>query len=133
MRYFLLALLCLIAIGCTADNQDQQAIQAVMLQRQQALRSKDLDTYLRLISLNYQSKGQDFAAMKKELAANFAAFDSVDYRSDGYEITIAGDDATVAGGYGLRIVKGGQLLKVEGTEEIRLHKEQQVWRIVSGL
>lgn len=133
MRWGSIAFLCLIFVGCVSSERDQQAVRTVMLQRQQALRSKDLNGYLTLISPHYQSKGQDFAAKTKEIAANFASFDGIDYRSNGYDIAVTGNDATVSGTYLLKVVMGGQVVKLEGQESIHLHKEGQEWHIVSGL
>jgi hypothetical protein len=120
-------------LGCSGSDADKQALKAVSLQRQQALRSKDINLYLSILSREYQDKNQDFAAKKKELEANFAAFDQIDYRSDGITIEIKGNQAIISGTYGLKVVIKGKVLKLEGKEEVRLKKERGGWKIVGGV
>ncbi|GAB7025960.1 YybH family protein [Geotalea toluenoxydans] len=119
--------------GCTGGDDDRQAIQTVMSQRQQAFRNKDINVYLSLISPHYQDQGQDLAAKKRELALNFASFEQVDYRSDGYKIEVNGKFATVSGTYRLKIVRKGQVLELAGKESLHLRKEGKGWLIVGGL
>lgn len=105
-----------------------------MIQRQQALHHKDISSYLSLISPDYRDKGQDLTAKKNELTANFASLERIEYRSDGYDILIDGNGATVSGTYRLKIVKKGQVLDLEGKESLRLRKEAGGgWLIVGGL
>lgn len=118
--------------GCAEG--DRQAVQSVMMQRQQALRSKDIHIYLSLLSSRYQDNGQDLTAKTKEIADNFASFDRIEYRSDGYDIAIDGGAATVSGTYRLKVTKKGEVLELEGKEAIRLRKEPgRGWLIVGGL
>ncbi|WP_243370090.1 nuclear transport factor 2 family protein [Geotalea sp. SG265] len=135
LHFLLLALPAVLLVsGCVRGDDERQAIQAVMMQRQQALRSKDIDSYLSLISPHYLDKGQDLAAKKQELAANFASFDRIEYRSDGYDIVIDGSGAIVSGSYRLKIARKSQVLELEGKESIRLRKEPgRGWLIVGGL
>lgn len=123
----------LMTFGCTGRDVDRQAIHTVMIQRQQAFRSKDVNMYLSLVSPRYQDKGQDLAAKKRELASNFASFQQIDYHSDGYKIEIDGKMATVSGNYRLKIVRKGQELALEGKDSLRLRKEGNSWLIVGGL
>ncbi len=133
MRHFLSGLVVVLMFACTGQSADRQALQSVAIQRQQALRNKDLNLYLTLLSRDYQDKGRDFAAKKKELESNFALFDRIEYRSDGYTIVINGDRATISGSYGLEVVIGGKTLKFAGKETLRLKKEPGGWKIVAGL
>jgi hypothetical protein len=133
MRSFLSCLAVVLILGCSGSDADKQALKAVSLQRQQALRSKDINLYLSILSREYQDKNQDFAAKKKELEANFAAFDQIDYRSDGITIEIKGNQAIISGTYGLKVVIKGKVLKLEGKEEVRLKKERGGWKIVGGV
>ncbi|WP_198134498.1 nuclear transport factor 2 family protein [Geotalea uraniireducens] len=123
----------MLMIGCDGQSADRQALHSVALQRQQALRNKDINLYLTLLSHDYLDKGQDFTAKKKELESNFALFDQIDYRSDGFTIDIKGNSADISGTYGLKVVIRGKTLKLEGKETLRLKKEFGGWKIVAGL
>jgi len=123
----------MLMIGCDGQSADRQALHSVALQRQQALRNKDINLYLTLLSHDYLDKGQDFTAKKKELESNFALFDQIDYRSDGFTIDIKGNSADISGTYGLKVVIRGKTLKLEGKETLRLKKESGGWKIVAGL
>jgi uncharacterized protein DUF4440 len=133
MRSLLSCLAVVLILGCSGSNPDKQALKTVSLQRQQALRTKDINLYLSILSREYQDKNQDFAAKKKELEANFAAFDQIDYRSDNLTIEIKGNQASISGTYGLKVVIKGKVLKLEGKEEVRLRKERGGWKIVGGV
>lgn len=133
MRIILSCLIFMLMIGCDGQSADRQALHSVALQRQQALRNKDINLYLTLLSHDYLDKGQDFTAKKKELESNFALFDQIDYRSDGFTIDIKGGSADISGTYGLKVVIRGKTLKLEGKETLRLKKESGGWKIVAGL
>ncbi|ABQ28150.1 hypothetical protein Gura_4006 [Geotalea uraniireducens Rf4] len=133
MRVILSCLIFMLMIGCDGQSADRQALHSVALQRQQALRNKDINLYLTLLSHDYLDKGQDFTAKKKELESNFALFDQIDYRSDGFTIDIKGNSADISGTYGLKVVIRGKTLKLEGKETLRLKKEFGGWKIVAGL
>lgn len=133
MRAILSCLIVVLLIGCDGQSADRQALHSVAIQRQQALRNKDINLYLTLLSHQYLDKGQDFTAKKKELESNFVLFDRIDYRSDGFTIDIKGDRADISGAYGLKVVIRGKSLKLEGKETLRLKKEPGGWKIVAGL
>lgn len=119
--------------GCVVDGNDQAAVEAVLIQRQQALCNKDLEAYLSILSRNYLDNNQNFADKRKELESNFALFDKLDYRSDGLEVRIMDRQATVSGHYGLKITIRGREMKLEGEEKLLLRKESGCWKIVAGL
>lgn len=125
--------LCLSVVGCSDSHTDRKAIEAVLLQRQQALASKDLPLYLSIISPDYHNKGTDYAAKRAEIAATFAAFDRIDYRATDRRVEIHGDNATVAESYTLRVVGGGKGVTLAGREEVRFRREAGGWKIVGGL
>jgi hypothetical protein len=119
--------------GCTRPSVDRQAIEKVVLTRQQALTGKDIKLYLSIISPAYNDKGKDYATEARELEANFRSFERISYRSLDRNIEIHGQQATVSGTYRISIVRKGQELSLEGTERIRLAKGADGWKIVGGL
>lgn len=128
----ILFFLMLLIPGC-AQEQEQAAVQAVLIQRQQALNAKDATLYLSLISSQYRDKGKDYTAKKQELASNFATYERINYRSDGFTIHIKGDKAIASGRYFLRVVMGGKELNLEGDENLLLQKQSGHWKFISGL
>ncbi len=130
----LLVLLSLIlTLGCSATAVDRQAVEAVAIKRQQALVNRDITLYLSIISLAYNDKGKDFATEKKELEANFRAYDRIGYRSIERRIEVSGTTATVSGKYRLTITSRGNEISLEGEERLRLAKEVDGWKIIGGL
>lgn len=133
MRSIIPATFLLLTLAGCAKNVEQSAVQAVLIQRQQAMNNKDAKLYIPLLSPNYQDKNQDYAAKKRELVENFTSFEKVTYRSDGFTIQINGNQATASGHYSLRVIIGGKELNLEGDESIRLNKESGNWKITGGL
>ena len=130
---FALTLLLPFSHGCTRSSDDRQAIEKVVITRQQALTAKDIRLYLSIISPAYNDKGKDYAAEARELEANFRAFERIGYCSLDRKIEIDGQRATVSGTYRITIVRKGQELSLEGSERIRLAKGADGWKIVGGL
>ena len=130
---FLALTLLLFSPGCTRSSADRQAIEKVVLTRQQALTAKDIKLYLTVISPAYNDKGKDYATETRELETNFRTFERINYRSLDRKIEIDGQQAIVSGTYRITIVRKGQELSLEGSERIRLAKEADGWKIVGGL
>ena len=133
MRLVFSCLFMLLVFGCNGSGKDREELQSIAVKRQQALLHKDIKLYLSIISRNYLDKGVEFAAKKKELEANFSAFDRIDYRSDGITVNISGSRATISGNYGLKVFVKGKELRLAGKEELRLEKEPGGWKITGGL
>ncbi len=123
----------LFVFGCAADQKDHHAVEVVLMQRQQALCKKDLNRYRSLLSLDYLDKNQNYTLKTNELESNFAVFDKIDYRSDGYKIHIKDAQGTVSGHYRMKITIGHREMKMEGEENLLLRKESGGWKIVAGL
>ncbi len=119
--------------GCCSGQRERAAVEAVDSARQEALNTRDINRYLQLLSRNYHDGKKDFAAEKRELEASFAAYGRISYRPMHRAITISGDTATISGEYLLKVTMHGRPLEFPGTENIRLKKEADGWRIVGGL
>ncbi len=130
---FALTLLLTFVAGCSHPSADRQAIERVVLTRQQALAAKDIKLYLSIISPTYNDKGKDYTAEARELEASLRSFERISYRSLDRKITIDGREATVSGTYRISIVRKGQELNLEGVERIRLATGADGWKIVGGL
>ena len=129
----LICLLVLVVAGCNGSTADREAIIAVAVKRQQALKNKDISLYSSLLSRDYQDKGKNFPAKKEELQATLNAFDRIDYRFSNPRVEIKGGRAILSGDFMLRITTKGKELNLEGKELLQLKKEPGGWKIIGGL
>ncbi len=125
----LLALLCLPA--CQAS--DEQKIQQVLKQREEAFQRKDLPLYLSCISKSYQDKTEDYDQLKSRIEGYFKRFDRIEYISWDRAIQIEGKSATVIQQFRMEVEKGGKREPFAGKEMLFLGKEGGAWKIVKGL
>ena len=120
--------------GCAGtDPAERAAVAAVAAKRREAITTRNPALYLTLLSRDYRDKGQDYAAMARQLTRSLSTPDPVDYRSEEQQITVTGRTAVIRGSYLLRTRVRGSELELRGKEEIRLRKEAGGWKIIGGL
>ncbi len=136
MRRSFLSTLTLLLIGLFILNchaSEEENIQGVLNQREEALRKRDLSLYLACISESYQDKGEDFAALQRRVAESFRLFDGIDYVSRGRSVKIDGNEARVFQEFDLSTIKGDKKSSYSGKESLLFQKEGGGWKIVKGL
>lgn len=104
-----------------------------MAERQQALHDRSIDRLGGLISPAYQDKGLSAQAKIAEIANSLAAWDTIDMQGDPPVISITGNTAQVRQKYRLRVKGRGKELSMDGEADLRLRREANGWKIVSGL
>ncbi len=104
-----------------------------MAERQQALHDRAADRIGALISPSYQDKGLSAQAKIAEISNTLAAWDTIDMQGDPPVISITGDTASVKQRYRLRVKKRDKEVSMDGEADLRLRRETNGWKIVSGL
>lgn len=122
-----------LAAGCSKAERDQQEIQKTLSKRSNALNSKDLSQYVSAISIRYNDKGKDFKQIKESVEKNFSDFEQISFISDIPTIKVNGNSAESISNYRMKVFVHGKETLLNGTEHLRLEKENDGWKIVSGI
>lgn len=129
--FFPFLLLVLLLQACTSS--DQEKIERLLVQRQEAFQKKNLALYLSCISKDYQDKEEDFEKLKGRVSGYFETFDRIDYSAWDRSIQIEGRNATAIQQYRIEVEKKGKKNQHAGGEILHLRKEGGEWKIISGL
>lgn len=132
----LLAILCaalLPAAGCGRTDVEQQSVQRAVATRSDALNSRDLPRYLSVVSQRYSDKGKNYAQLSESLERSFKEYEALSYESDRPEISVKGATAESVSSYRIRVRARGKEMTLNGTEHLRLAKEQDGWKIIAGI
>lgn len=123
----------LLASGCSTTDSSRNEISRILAIRSNALNSKDISTYLSVISPQYNDKGKNFSLLKESLNKNFRDFEHVAYEAEAPAITITGNSAGSSCDYRLKVTVHGREISLKGTEHLKLAKEHEGWKIIAGI
>jgi ketosteroid isomerase-like protein len=121
----------LFVLACQVSEEEK--IDRMLNQRQEALQKKDLPLYLSCISKAYQDKEEDFTRLQKRIGGYFKTFDRISYSSWDRSFRIDGEDAVVTQQFYLEVEKAGKKNHYSGKEVLYLKKEGKDWKIIKGL
>lgn len=133
MRRSILLLFIILFSFLACQSSEEEKIHRTLVQREEALRKKDLALYLSSISGAYQDKGEDFEQLKARVGKYFELFDRIEYTSWNRSIQIDGGKATVTQEFVLDVEKAGKRKRYSGREVLSLQKEKGGWKIIGGL
>lgn len=119
--------------GCGPSQIEKDQVLQVLQVRAQALNSRNLKLYLKVVSPEYSDRGKHFQELQDSLDAGFKIYDSVSYQSDAQQVTIDGKQAEVTGRYRLKVVIRGKEMVLDGKEHLKLAKGADGWKITAGL
>ncbi len=128
LRYLLLiALLCLTA--CTSDKDE---INALLDQRDISISHKDISAYASLLSDNYlQEHGQLAVQSMQQI---FSRFDQVEMNSRDRRVQINDENHAICEQtYILKVLADGEWRNIVQREQLKFHRENDVWKINGGL
>jgi hypothetical protein len=118
-------------VVCQAS--DEQRIDHLLRQREEAFLKKDLSLYLSCISPSYQDKEEDFDRIKSRIERYFKMFDRITYSSWDRSIHIEREDAQAVHQFHLEVEREGKKNSFSGKEALTLRKEKGSWKIIRGL
>ena len=130
-RFFFFFLMVLVLHACTSS--DQEKIERLLVQREEAFQKKNLALYLSCISKDYQDKEEDFEKLKNRISGYFETFDRIDYNAWDRSIRVEGKSATAIQQFSIEVEKKGNKNHYAGKEALRLHKQGGEWKIIGGL
>lgn len=119
--------------GCGPSQVEKDQVLQVLQLRAQALNSRNLKLYLKVVSPDYNDRGKHFQELRDSLNAGFKVYDSVSYRSEAQQVKIDGKQAEVTGKYRLKVVIRGKEMVLDGKEHLKLVKGADGWKITAGL
>ncbi len=129
--FLFFALFFLFALACQVPEEEK--IDRILNQRQEALQKKDLSLYLPCISKAYQDKEEDFSRLRKRIEGYFKTFDHISYSCWDRSFQIDGETAIVTQQFYLEVEKAGKKNHYSGKEVLFLKKEGKDWKIIRGL
>ena len=121
----------LFVLACQVSEEEK--IDRILNQRQEALQKKDLSLYLSCISKAYQDKEEDFERLQKRIKRYFDTFDRISYSCWDRSFQIDGETAIVTQQFYLEVQKAEKKNHYSGREVLFLKQEGRGWRIVKGL
>lgn len=121
------------AAGCGSTGRESNEIVQTLSTRAEALNTRDADRYLSVISRNYNDKGTDFGQLSEKQRNNFKKFERIRYEADKPSITVTGTSAASVGRYRMKVVVQGKEVVFNGTEQLKLVKEPEGWKIIAGI
>jgi hypothetical protein len=123
----------LLALGCSRPDKDRSEILQTLTTRANALNSRNISSYISIVSPQYNDKGKDFIQLKESLEKNFRDLEQLSYMADTPSITIDGNHAESVGSYRMKVRVRGKELALNGTERFRMAKEPGGWKIIAGI
>ena len=127
----LFVLFFLFVLACQVSEEEK--IDRVLNQRQEALQKKDLSLYMGCISKAYRDKEEDFTRLQRRIRGYFNTFDRISYSSWDRSFQIDGETAVVTQQFYLEAEKAGKKNHYSGKEVLFLKKEGKDWKIIRGL
>jgi hypothetical protein len=127
----LFVLFFLFVLACQVPEEEK--IDRMLNQRQEALQKKDLSLYLSCISKAYQDKEEDFSRLQKRIEGYFKTFDRISYSCWDRSFQIDGETAIVTQQFYLEVEKAEKKNHYSGKEVLFLKKEGKDWKIIKGL
>src|SRR5512139_337378 len=124
-RLFSFLLLVLLFQACASS--DQEKIERLLVQREEAFQKKNLALYLSCISKDYQDKEEDFEKLKNRVSGYFETFDRMDYSAWDRSIQVEGRSATAIQQYRIEVERKGRKSQHVGAEILHLRKEGGEW------
>ena len=121
----------LFVLACQVSEEEK--IDRILNQRQEALQKKDLSLYLSCISKAYQDKEEDFERLQKRIKRYFETFDRISYSCWDRSFRIDGENAIVTQQFYLEVEKAEKKNHYSGKEVLFLEKEGRGWKIIKGL
>ncbi|HXX33158.1 MAG TPA: nuclear transport factor 2 family protein, partial [Thermodesulfobacteriota bacterium] len=112
---------------------EEEKIDRILNQRQEALQKKDLSLYLSCISKAYQDKEEDFEGLQKRIKRYFETFNRISYSCWDRSFQIDGGTAIVTQQFYLEVEKAEKKNHYSGKEVLFLKKEGKGWKIIKGL
>lgn len=129
----ILLLLLLFTLGCSSQDKERQKIHKILSTRSSALNSRDISQYVSIVSPHYNDKGKNFTQLKETLENSFRDFEQVSYEADSPTIIINGTTAESISSYRMKVIVRGKGVTLNGTENLRLAKEPEGWKIIAGI
>ena len=128
LRYTLLVIL----LFFTACTNDKDEINNLLDQRNTSISQKDIATYTSLLSTSYvQEKGSPALESMKQI---FLRFKQVEMDSRDRRIQINDSNHAICEQtYILKVFADGQWRHIVQREQLKFHREGQVWKINGGL
>jgi ketosteroid isomerase-like protein len=133
MRKNLLCLLFVIFSFLACQISEEEKINQILNQREEAFQKKDLSLYLSCISKDYQDKDEDFSRLQNRIGGYLKTFDQIKYTSGDRSIHIEGETARVVQEFHLEVEREGKGDRYSGKEALFLRKEGKKWKIIRGL
>jgi len=121
----------LFVLACQVSEEEK--IDRILNQRQEALQKKDLSLYLSCISKAYQDKEEDFEGLQKRIKRYFETFNRISYSCWDRSFQIDGETAIVTQQFYLEVEKAEKKNHYSGKEVLFLKKEGKGWKIIKGL
>lgn len=132
-RLGILFVILLFLLGCNNQDQERRKIIETLAARSKALNSRDISLYISTLSPHYSDKGKNFAQLKENLEKNFRDYEQLSYEASAPTITINGAGAESINSYRMKVLVRGKEMTLNGTEHLRLAKEQDGWKIIAGI
>lgn len=123
----------LFASGCSNSGRERNGILQTLSTRAGALNARDMSRYFTVVSPHYLDKGKNFVQLKENIEKNFRDFEQLSYEAGTQTITIDGNSAESVGSYRMKVRVRGKEMTLNGTEHLRLIKEQEGWKIIAGI
>jgi len=133
MRKNLLCLLFAIFPLIACQISEEEKINQILNQREEAFQKKDLSLYLSCISKEYQDKDEDFNRLQNRIGGYFKTFDKIRYTSWDRSIHFEGETARVVQQFHLEVEREGKRNRYSGKEALFFRKEGRKWKIIKGL
>jgi ketosteroid isomerase-like protein len=133
MRRNLLCLLFAIFSLFACQISEEEKINQILNQREEAFQKKDLSLYLSCISKDYQDKDEDFNRLQNRIGGYFKTFDQIKYTSWDRSIHFEGETARVVQQFHLEVEREGKRNRYSGKEALFFRKEERKWKIIKGL
>jgi len=121
----------LFVLACQVSEEEK--IDRILNQRQEALQKKDLSLYLSCISKAYQDKEENFEGLQKRIKRYFETFNRISYSCWDRSFQIDGETAIVTQQFYLEVEKAEKKNHYSGKEVLFLKKEGKGWKIIKGL
>ncbi len=113
--------------------EEDLEIEQTLLRREAALVKRDLETYMSLVSKNYDHKGESPGDIKNKVRRNFQVYDDLKFTSYDRRVWFFGDYATVEQRFTIEALRLGEPVSMSGRERFELENTGEGWKFLKGL
>lgn len=134
VRKFLIFIATLFLLaGCGNADRNRQEILKTLAIRSNALNTRDSSLYFSTVSSRYNDKGRNLMQLKEGVEKNFREFEQISYECGATSITVNSSEAYSVCDYRMKMRVRGKEFELKGLEQLKLKKETDGWKIVSGI